>query len=166
MNREILAVALFGVTLYALFSNKNTARKRMKVSDIVPGGHITSKYGYRTLSGKREFHSGLDIAAPIGTPIYSPVAGTLYLIRPGSPTAGNYVTIRTADGRYYRFLHMDRIEPDLRRGDKIRQGQKIGYVGNTGRSTGAHLHIDTYTTTRPDGYPADLTDPNDTLNLY
>lgn len=167
MKREVLVLIAAAVLIYLIFVNEpRYGKKRMKVQDISPDGRISSKFGPRTLNGKQEVHTGVDIAAPKGTPIYSPIPGIVYLIRPGSPTAGNYVIIRSGS-RYWRFLHMDKINPLLTKGQDVARGTLLGTIGNTGRSTGPHLHIDTFTRFKNDGVtPADFTDPNEILKLY
>ena len=108
-----------------------------------PESVITSKWGWRTLNGERDFHAGTDFASPSGTsqPIYATQSGEV--IQSGwLGSAGITVTIKhTGDPYYSRYMHMVR-EPDVKVGDKVEKCQKIGDTGNTGDSYGIHLHFE------------------------
>lgn len=101
---------------------------------------ISSEYGYRTdpINGTTSYHSGVDIAASSGTPISAvadgEVAWSYY-----SSSAGNWIGIDHGDGVYSVYMHcsLSIVSP----GDIVSQGDVIGYVGSTGRSTGPHLHL-------------------------
>jgi len=102
---------------------------------------LTSKYGYRThpIEGTRKMHKGIDMAAPTGTPVYSPYEGKV--VYAGNASGyGNYVKIQHADGTETRYGHLNSI--NVSAGDTIKPGQKIGGVGSTGDSTGPHLHYE------------------------
>ena len=91
-------------------------------------------------------HNGTDFAAPVGTKVYSIGDGTV--VRAGyHPAAGNYIVIKL--GRKYttRFLHLSKIY--VRKGQRVKMGQVVGRTGNTGRSTGAHLHYEFHVYGRP-----------------
>ncbi len=103
-------------------------------------GRITSNFGTRVdpLSGKEKIHYGTDIAAPIGTPIYSPTDGVITEVF-NHPTGGLTLIIRSECGRIrYGMCHLSAtiVHP----GDEVKQGEPIAKSGNSGRSTGAHLH--------------------------
>jgi len=103
-------------------------------------GYISSRYGWRTspFTGARQFHSGLDIAAPLGTPIKAAMAGKVTAT--GYDVAsGNYVVIAHHSGYRTLYGHMDviRVNP----GQYVTTGQRIGDVGSTGLSTGTHVHF-------------------------
>ncbi len=101
---------------------------------------ITSEFGYRTdpINGTTSYHSGLDIGAPSGTEIHAvadgQVAWSYY-----STTAGNWIGIDHGNNVYSVYMHcsLAAVEP----GAVVKQGDVIGYVGSTGRSTGPHLHL-------------------------
>lgn len=101
---------------------------------------ISSPYGYRIhpMSGAWALHSGVDLSAPMGTPIYATRAGTVTSAAYNS-SGGNFVIINHGDGFDSRYLHMTYyiVSP----GQEVAQGQLIGYVGSTGDSTGSHLHF-------------------------
>lgn len=86
-------------------------------------------------------HNGIDYAAPTGTPVYATGAGKVS--RAGRTKAnGNYVVIRHGPIYTTKYLHLHRIDPAMKPGAKVRQGQRIGSVGMTGYSTGPHLHYE------------------------
>ena len=99
-------------------------------------GKITSLFGAPRSNGP---HLGLDIANPRGTPVYAAASGTVTAKTRGL-TYGLYISIEHADGYSTRYAHLNSFASNVRVGGKIVRGQLIGYVGNTGRSTGSHLH--------------------------
>ena len=105
-------------------------------------GVISSPFGWRIhpITKKRQFHRGIDIAAPIGTPIFAPMDGVITF----AGNLGGYgLAIEMSSGSYkFRFGHLSRI--DVYIGQKVKQGEIIGRVGNTGRSTGPHLHFEVH----------------------
>ena len=121
--------------------------------DIVPSGififplnpkgfsRITSNFGWRTLRGQSDYHTGLDLAAAYGTEVYAVDAGTVIKKGYSESGLGNYVRIDHGNGIITSYGHMSRIAKGIAVGSKVYQGQVIGYVGSTGNSTGNHLHI-------------------------
>ena len=102
---------------------------------------ISSNFGERVhpITKERKFHNGVDIAVPTGTSLYSAVNGTV-IDSHYSTSAGNMITIQTETGWKVTFMHMDsRV---ISQGEKVKQGQLVGYSGNTGNSTGPHLHLE------------------------
>ncbi len=101
---------------------------------------LTSPYGYRThpTTGQWKFHSGVDLANDKGTPIKAARSGTVTVATYGS-SYGYYVTINHGDGFSSLYAHMTHYV--VSRGEYVEQGQVIGYMGSTGRSTGPHLHF-------------------------
>ncbi len=101
---------------------------------------ISSGYGYRRhpILRRRHFHGGVDFAAPRGTPVYAVADGRI-TFRGRKGAAGNMITIKHARGYHTKYLHLSRFSSKARHGSRVRQGQVIGYVGSTGRSTGPHL---------------------------
>lgn len=83
-------------------------------------------------------HSGMDIAAPTGTPVLAPASGVVTFAAPDLYLTGGTVLLDHGHGVSSNFLHLSRI--DVRVGDTVRQGEVIGAVGATGRATGPHLH--------------------------
>jgi murein DD-endopeptidase MepM/ murein hydrolase activator NlpD len=106
-------------------------------------GYITSPYGYRAnpFGGARQFHSGLDIGAPLGTPIKAAMAGRVSTVG-YNKTLGNYVVISHHSGYRTLYGHMSYVH--IKAGVYVSAGQRIGDVGTTGLSTGPHLHFTVY----------------------
>lgn len=103
-------------------------------------GWITDRYGWRNdpFSGSRSFHSGMDIGASRGTPVKAAMEGRVTATGYNTIT-GNYVTIAHHSGYATLYGHLDRI--DVLKGQWVSAGTRIGAVGNTGYSTGCHLHF-------------------------
>jgi murein DD-endopeptidase MepM/ murein hydrolase activator NlpD len=103
--------------------------------------YISSPFGYRwhPISGKWKMHNGIDMAAPTGTAIYATRAGVVTVASYEEGGAGYYVKLNHGDGYISIYMHMTHyiVKP----GDFVQAGQKIGYVGSTGGSTGPHLHF-------------------------
>ncbi len=104
---------------------------------------VSSPYGWRIhpVYNTRKFHSGIDLAAAKGTPIYASRSGEVTTAQ-YHYSAGNYVTINHGDGFSTSYLHMTHYIVSV--GDQVKAGQLIGYVGSTGVSTGPHLHFTIY----------------------
>ncbi|MCR4580248.1 MAG: M23 family metallopeptidase [Treponema sp.] len=105
---------------------------------------LSSPYGWRDSpfsSGKRTFHSGIDMAVGAGTPIYAALDGKV--VATGfNATYGNYVIIEHHSGYRSLYAHMSKI--GCKRGNFVYTSTVIGYVGSTGMSTGPHLHFTVY----------------------
>ena len=101
---------------------------------------LTSPFGYRDAptAGASTYHQGVDLAGPEGTPIVAARSGTVTIAR-YSNSAGYYVTINHGDGYSSVYMHMTTYTVSV--GQKVSQGQLIGYMGSTGISTGSHLHF-------------------------
>ena len=100
---------------------------------------ISSTYGGRTMSGRAENHSGLDMSAPSGTAIYATGPGVV--TKSGWGTGyGQYVEINHGNGYLTRYAHASRLI--ARVGDQVKAGEHIANVGCTGRCTGPHLHYE------------------------
>ena len=115
------------------------------IAHPVPGMKVTSGFGKRRdpLLGRTAFHGGIDFATPVGTPIHATAAGTVtFAGRNGG--YGNMIEIDHGNGLTTRFAHLNRIR--VEKGQKVAAGARIGDAGNTGRSTGPHLHYEVRTT--------------------
>lgn len=109
----------------------------------IDGARISSGFGMRRhpVLGYSKMHKGMDFAAPTGTPIYAAGDGVLeYAGRFSS--YGNYIRIRHNSQLKTAYAHMHRLGKGMSVGKRVRQGEVIGYVGTTGRSTGPHLHYE------------------------
>lgn len=109
----------------------------------VGGGHLSSTYGTRKdpFTGERRAHRGIDFAASSGAPVYAAGDGVVVSVGPRG-TYGNYVRIRHDDRFETAYAHLSRFGDDLERGQRVHQRDVIGFVGNSGRSTGPHLHYE------------------------
>ena len=103
-------------------------------------GQMTSRYGYRrhTMGGGTKFHAGIDIAAGHGSQVVAAAAGSVTHVGYSS-MLGRYVRIQHANGYETTYAHLYRAQ--VREGQKVSQGQGIALEGNTGNSTGPHLHF-------------------------
>lgn len=107
----------------------------------VSGFRLTSAFGMRKhpVLKVNRMHNGVDMACAAGTPIYATRAGTVTTASYQANGAGNYVSINHLDGFSSIYMHMTHYV--VSKGQSVSQGQLIGYVGNTGISTGDHLHF-------------------------
>ncbi len=109
---------------------------------IMPAhGLIGAGFGWRRdpFTGQRQFHRGLDICAPAGSAVVAPADGVV-LSATQDGGYGNILTIGHGDGVTTRYGHLSAFK--AKAGDRVRRGDVIAYVGNTGRSTGAHVHYE------------------------
>ena len=103
-------------------------------------GRVTSGYGYGNdpFTGLRKFHNGIDIVNQRGTPVVAAMSGTV--VKAGyNGNYGRYLILRHADGFQTLYAHLDKALVTV--GDRIRQGQQVGEMGNTGYSSEDHLHF-------------------------
>ena len=110
------------------------------------GYWYSSGFGWRIhpLTKKREFHKGLDIKTRSGVPVIAAADGTVTRVKRG-PYLGKTVEIEHEGDQFKTlYAHLKDYAEDLKVGQKVTRAQIIGYVGNTGRSTGAHLHYSVY----------------------
>ena len=110
-------------------------------------GTITSQFGYRTdpISGETSYHNGTDIAAPEGSPILAAAGGTVTIANALDSWGGSYgyyVKLDHGNGLETLYAHCSSI--CITTGQQVKAGQVIGYVGQTGRATGSHLHFEVY----------------------
>ncbi len=122
-----------------------SSSKKLLMRTPIDGARISSRYGKRKhpVLGYHKMHKGVDFAAPRGTPIKAAGNGTIeHAGRYGS--FGIYVKIRHNGSYKTAYAHMKGLGRGIRKGTRVRQGQTIGYVGTTGRSTGPHLHYEVH----------------------
>ncbi len=125
------------------YDDKGQSAKKPLMKTPIDGARLSSGFGMRKhpVLGYSKMHKGIDFAAPRGTPIYAAGDGTIVKMGPFS-SYGNYVRIRHRSGLETAYAHMSGFKSGLHSGNRIKQGQVIGYVGTTGRSTGPHLHYE------------------------
>ncbi len=122
--------------------NGQSVRKALLKTPI-DGARLTSGFGSRThpILGYTKMHKGLDFGAAKGTPIHAAGDGTIEEAGPKG-SYGNYVRIRHNRTYATAYAHMSGFGKGIKTGMRVRQGEVIGYVGTTGRSTGPHLHYE------------------------
>jgi murein DD-endopeptidase MepM/ murein hydrolase activator NlpD len=132
---RIAPAASFGAKPFA--STGVSIPSRMPVERV----NLTSDYGTRIhpVLGGRRAHKGIDLAAPVGTPIYATADGIVGRADWFS-SYGLYVSIEHGGNLQTRYGHMSRL--NVAAGQQVRKGDIIGFVGSTGRSTGPHLHYE------------------------
>lgn len=125
------------------FDNQGKSAKKSLMRTPIDGARLSSSYGNRkhpTL-GYTKLHTGVDFAAPRGTPIYAAGDGAIdYIGRKGG--YGKYIRIRHNGEYSTAYAHMKSYKKGMKTGKRVKQGQIIGYVGTSGRSTGPHLHYE------------------------
>ncbi len=109
--------------------------------DLYWYNYVSSYYGYRInpVTGAEQFHRGVDIAVPTGTGVLAAMDGTVTTATYDS-YYGNYVVIEDSKGYCTKYAHMDMLSVSA--GQSVKHGDSIGTTGNTGSSTGSHLHIE------------------------
>ena len=113
-------------------------------------GRVTSGVGTRLSpwTGKPEFHSGLDLPNPVGTPVYAPADGLVESVGVSNGN-GQMVVLKHGQGITTQYLHLSKAT--VKKGDRVRKGQQIAESGNTGKTTSPHLHYEV----RVNGIPID-----------
>jgi len=132
------------------FDENGLSASRALLKTPVSGARLTSGFGMRRhpLLGYSKMHTGVDFGAPTGTPIRASGAGVVDL----AGRNGAYgIAVVLKHGSKYKSLyaHMSKLAAGVRKGTRVNQGQVIGYVGTTGRSTGPHLHYEVRVNDRP-----------------
>ncbi len=103
-------------------------------------GRITDRFGMRRdpFTGMRRFHNGVDLAAAVGTPVMASMSGKVAMLG-YNPTYGKYLILTHPEGFQTLYGHLDAFR--VQKGESVRQGQRIADMGNSGYSTGSHLHF-------------------------
>lgn len=125
------------------YRENGTSLKRILMQTPIDGARMSSGFGMRRhpVLGYNKMHKGVDFAAPRGTPIYA--AGNGVIEKAGRNGGyGNYIRIRHNNNLKTAYAHMRKFAKGMSAGKRVTQGQIIGYVGTTGRSTGPHLHFE------------------------
>ncbi|MEM7024519.1 MAG: peptidoglycan DD-metalloendopeptidase family protein [Pseudomonadota bacterium] len=125
------------------FDRTGRSLRKFLLRTPIDGARLSSGFGMRKhpILGYSRMHKGVDFAAPTGTPIYA--AGSGRVIQAGRKGGyGNYIRVRHSGEYHTAYAHLSRFAKGIGPGKRVRQGQVIGYVGSTGRSTGPHLHYE------------------------
>ncbi|OZA61013.1 MAG: hypothetical protein B7X78_07710, partial [Sphingomonadales bacterium 39-62-4] len=127
------------------FDGNGATTKRGLMRTPVDGARISSKFGMRfhPVLHYNKLHGGTDFAAPIGTPIYAAADGTIEFAAMKGAN-GNLTVLRHDNGWRTLYLHQNVFSPGIAQGVRVTQGQHIGDIGTTGRSTGPHLHYEVH----------------------
>ncbi|WP_245613051.1 M23 family metallopeptidase [Skermanella stibiiresistens] len=125
------------------FNRRGESIRKALLRTPIDGARVSSKFGMRRhpVLGFSKMHAGMDFAAPSGTPIYAAGNGVIEEIG-GKGSYGNYIRIKHNQQMATAYAHLSKFGSGLRRGGRVQQGDIIGYVGTTGRSTGPHLHYE------------------------
>ena len=125
------------------YSKDGKSIEKALMKTPINGARLSSSFGLRKhpILGYNKLHQGTDFAAPKGTPIMASGSGTIEMAS-WNGAYGKYVRIRHNSTYKTAYAHLSRFGKNIRRGAKVQQGQIIGYVGSTGRSTGPHLHYE------------------------
>lgn len=128
------------------FDGNGSSTVRSFMRTPIEGARITSNFGMRfhPVLHYNRLHGGTDFGAPVGTPVYSSADGTVVNASP-SGCGGNWVFVNHKDGMQTRYFHLSRYAEGLHAGQAVKQGETIGYSGNTGTcTTGPHLHYEVH----------------------
>lgn len=139
-RRLMRYTTILGDTSY--FDERGTSAKKPFLKTPLKFVHVTSHFGSRAnpLSGFQQNHLGVDLAAEIGTPVWAVGDGIVTSVIHNDPGGGNFVFVRHTNGYETGYLHLSRFAPGLSVGTRVSQKQVIAFTGNTGMSTGPHLH--------------------------
>lgn len=137
-------------TLILTSSQKQLMFSMIPNGEVIKSNGISAKFGWRShpILNKKEFHQGVDLRADIGTPIYAPADGVIEFAGYNNGGFGYLVIIEHNFGFKTRFAHMSRKDV-VKEGEFVKKGDLIGYSGNTGLSTGPHLHYEIRFIQRP-----------------
>ena len=125
------------------FDSKGESAKGMLMKTPVDGARITSGFGMRfhPVLGYSRMHKGIDFGVPIGTPVMSAGSGTIAFMG-WENGYGRFVLVNNGNGYSTAYGHLSRFAPGIHRGSHVGQAQIIAYSGNTGMTTGPHLHYE------------------------
>jgi murein DD-endopeptidase MepM/ murein hydrolase activator NlpD len=125
----------------SMLINRSLQEQTLPTGNPVSGGWLSSIFGFRSdpITGKQEFHEGLDFSGKPGTPIAAVAAGIVTWSGPRDDY-GNLIEINHGSGNITRYAHNDMNLVKV--GDKVKKGEVIAIMGNSGRSTGTHVHFE------------------------
>ncbi|MEM7445616.1 MAG: peptidoglycan DD-metalloendopeptidase family protein [Pseudomonadota bacterium] len=125
------------------YNRDGESMRRFLMRTPIDGARLSSRFGMRRhpVLGYSRMHRGVDFAAPTGTPIYAAGDGVIDFLGTNSGY-GRFIRIRHNGRISTAYAHMSRYGSGLSRGDRVQQGDVIGYVGSSGLSTGPHLHYE------------------------
>ena len=126
--------------LLLLFGGVAVASTRRSMMRPLKYWHVTSKFGNRIhpVSGNNDFHNGLDLRAPVNTKVYAPEDGEVVSVY-FTTAGGHQLIIEHDNGFTTGYAHLNAYKVKV--GDRVKKGQHIANTGDTGQSTGPHLHF-------------------------
>jgi murein DD-endopeptidase MepM/ murein hydrolase activator NlpD len=148
-----------GETVFIPGGRMNDVDLRLSMGDLfrhpLSAWIITSRYGMRKdpISGNLAFHTGIDLRADTGTPVYAAMDGVISVVG-NNRIYGQHILISHDNGYKTFYAHLSAFS--VKQGEKVSLGKKIGAVGNTGYSTGPHLHFGIYNKNGKNINPLDL----------
>lgn len=127
------------------FDEKGMSVRKTLMRTPIDGARLTSRFGRRRhpILGYSTMHRGIDFGAPSGTPIMAAGDGVVE-VAGWNGAYGRYIRIRHNGTYKTAYAHLSKLARGVRKGKRVDQGQVIGYVGSTGRSTGPHLHYEVH----------------------
>ena len=127
------------------FDANGQSSKSMLMKTPVDGARITSGFGMRfhPVLGYSRMHKGIDFGVPVGTPVMAAGSGTVVTEGYGNGY-GNFLKIDNGNGYATGYAHLSRFAPGVHKGSRVRQGQIVAYSGNTGLTTGPHMHYEIF----------------------
>jgi len=125
------------------FDPRGESVRKSLLRTPIDGARLSSGFGMRQhpILGYTAMHRGVDFAAPTGTPIQAAGNGTIEMVGTNGGY-GNYIRIRHTNAYATAYAHLSGFAKGLRKGNRVSQGQVIGFLGSTGSSTGPHLHYE------------------------
>ena len=125
------------------FNSDGKSATKALMKTPINGARLSSGFGMRKhpILGYNKKHQGVDFAAPTGTPIMAAGTGHIEFVG-NNGGAGKYIRIKHLNGYKTSYSHLSKYASGIQKNIKVRQGQVIGFVGNTGLSTGPHLHYE------------------------
>jgi murein DD-endopeptidase MepM/ murein hydrolase activator NlpD len=144
LSKPIAGAAASGVGPLPPRSSARKARATPAARNAKGHAHPPRPFAGFVPPARTFMHHGVDFAVPQGTPIYAPADGVIAAAAPYGGY-GNYIRIEHGGGIATAYGHLSRFVPRLKPGTRVSRGQVVGYTGNTGRSTGPHLHFEVLT---------------------
>lgn len=142
MYKKIIFISIALFVYYVLKNKKKINFNKMLIlGNPTNVGKVTSKYGERIhpITKQKKFHNGIDIAMPENTKIYNVLAGKVYKVYENK-TGGKQLIIKHINGYYTGYAHLNKND-FFKEGENVSVNDIIALSGNTGMSTGAHLHL-------------------------
>jgi murein DD-endopeptidase MepM/ murein hydrolase activator NlpD len=144
---RVIAIAASGLIVWSAAASQAAEQVRRPLSAVVPGAVVSQPFGctavelepFDPLCPSRHVHTGVDLAAPSGTPVY---AGTSGRVRVGYDARGAGLYISVVYDDRVRILYCHLLEARVVSGSDVAAGDLIGLVGSTGLSTGPHVHFE------------------------